>query len=237
MSMTRSLELLEALIARASSKPAPQVDSPTVKIVVDGERPELSILVGERVVQKTTVPASRASVAGKSNVDAAKKQSDEEDPATHCNLVEKLTNCGVEYSQTTHRAVRTSEEAAAVRGVDPASGAKAMLLAVKPGDPFILAVISATQKMDSKKMKKVAHAKSLRFASEEEVWQVTGCRPGAVPPFGSLWGLTTYVDSSLQEQGETINFNAGLRTHSIRLSFVAYKTAEQPTVAEFRTAM
>jgi len=42
-----------------------------------------------------------------------------------------------------------------VRNVDPRSGAKAMLLAVKPGNPFILAVVSATEKMDSKKMKKV----------------------------------------------------------------------------------
>jgi len=159
---------------------------------------------------------------------------DDEEAGTHSKLLAQLSAAGSKYTLTTHGPVRTSEEAAAVRGCSLDSGAKAMLLAVKPGPPFILAVISATQKMDSKKMKKTAKVKSLRFASEDEVWEVTRCRPGAVPPFGSLWGLKTYVDDSLKEQGEHINFNAGLRTHSLRLGWDAYEAVEQPAVTTFR---
>ena len=66
-----------------------------------------------------------------------------------------LIDQGTDFELSIHEPVRTSEQAAAVRNVDPRSGAKAMLLAVKPGNPFILAVVSATEKMDSKKMKKV----------------------------------------------------------------------------------
>ena len=57
--------------------------------------------------------------------------------------------------------------------------------------------------------------------------------PGAVPPFGSLWGLRTYMDLSLQRQGEGMNFNSGLRTASVGMSVPDYVTAEQPIVCEF----
>lgn len=77
-------------------------------------------------------------------------------------------------------------------------------------------------------------AKSTRFASEDEVKRVTGCVPGAVPPFGSLWGLPTYVDGSLRAQGDTINFNSGLRTASVvGLRVDDYVAVEQPVLCDF----
>ena len=38
------------------------------------------------------------------------------------------------------------------------------------------------------------------FLPPAQVAAVTGCVPGAVPPFGSAWGLKTYVDASLKKQ-------------------------------------
>ena len=43
---------------------------------------------------------------------------------------------------------------------------------------------------------------------------LTGCVPGAVPPFGNLFGLPRAVDEALAEQGE-IAFSAGSNTVSI----------------------
>ena len=68
----------------------------------------------------------------------------------------------------------------------------------------------------------------MRFATPEEVHQITGCLPGAVPPFGSIFGVQTIVDESLQKQGDTINFNCGLRTHSMRLKVQDYLEIEKP---------
>jgi len=121
-----------------------------------------------------------------------------------------------------------------VRGATLASGAKAMLLTTKPSDAFVLAVISASEKMDSKAFKKAGGFKSTKFATESEVFGLTGCRPGAVPPFGSLWGIKTFVDSSLLEQGETINFNSGLKTSSVCMRVDDYLSAEKPTVGSFK---
>ncbi len=70
------------------------------------------------------------------------------------------------------------------------------------------------------------------MASADDVRSVTGCISGAVPPFGSLFpGVVTVVDESLREQGETINFNAGLRTRSvINLAVRDYLDVEKPVV-------
>ncbi len=55
---------------------------------------------------------------------------------------------------------------------------------------------------------------------------------GAVPPFGSIFGVKTFVDESLFIQGENINFNAGLRTKSIIMSGSDYKLAENPEIVK-----
>lgn len=178
------------------------------------------------ITQTTTAPAPPAS--------AEPSAAHDEDGATHQKVVALLEGSGVSFGSSQHAAVRTSEEAAEIRGATLASGAKAMLLAVKPSNEFVLAVISASAKMDSKLMKKAGGFKSTRFASEEEVRSITGCLPGAVPPFGSVWGLRTFMDTSLQEQGEEINFNAGLRTRSVRMSVADYLRVESPTVCAFR---
>ena len=79
---------------------------------------------------------------------------------------------GVHFSTLEHASVRTSEEAASVRGASLASGAKAMLLAVKfkggMEARLVLAVTAADRKLDSARFKKLLDTKSTRFATEDE---------------------------------------------------------------------
>lgn len=114
-----------------------------------------------------------------------------------------------------------------------ASGAKAMLLKdntknISDDKLFYLAVMSASKKFSWKLVKKILKIKNMRFATPEEVFTVTRCLPGAVPPFGSVFNVPTLVDESLKTQGDTINFNCGLRTHSMRLKTEDYIKVEQP---------
>ena len=135
-----------------------------------------------------------------------------------------------------HEAVLTSKQASEVRGVTLASGAKAMLLKDNASKLenmdtkvlYTLAVMSASKKFSWKLVKKLLKAKNIRFATVEEVQKVTGCLPGAVSPFGSAYGVSTIVDESLGIQGETINFNCGLRTHSVRMMYKDYLAIEKP---------
>ena len=136
-----------------------------------------------------------------------------------------LQGKGVEFSVLQHAPVFTSEEAAAVRGTSLASGAKALIC--KADERFVLIVLPADRRLASKQVRKEAGLKSLRFASREEVEQLTGLAPGSIPPFGSLFNLPTWCDSRLSEEPR-INFNAGDHAISISMSYEDFLRAEAP---------
>jgi Ala-tRNA(Pro) deacylase len=122
---------------------------------------------------------------------------------------------GAEFRLTHHDAVTTSAEAAAVRGAELRSGAKAMLVKAKTG--FVLVVLAADRKVNWKLLKPLVGGKSARFATDDELLEATGLSKGAVPPLGLLFGLDTIYDRSLLEV-ETVNFNAGTPTDSIAMA-------------------
>jgi Ala-tRNA(Pro) deacylase len=141
-----------------------------------------------------------------------------------------LRGKGVAFEVLRHAPVYTSEEAAAVRGTPLGSGAKALVC--KADERFVMFVLPADRKLASKAVRKNAGVKSLRFASREEVLQLTGLAPGSIPPFGSLFGLATWCDVRLA-QHERINFNAGDHSISLSMAYADYLAAEQPKLGEF----
>ena len=142
-------------------------------------------------------------------------------------IQEKLTQQGIAFTVMRHEAVFTSEQAAAVRGTALGSGAKALV--VKAGERFVLLVLPADRKLDSRKAKTAFGVRDLRFATKEEVLELTGLLPGSIPPFGSLFGLQTHCDPALGEHA-SINFNAGDHCISIQMTYAEYLTAEQPVL-------
>lgn len=144
-------------------------------------------------------------------------------------IEERLTAQGVSHRITTHAPVYTSAEAAAVRGTSLSSGAKALV--VKAGEGFVLFVMPADRKLDSKQVRKNLGFRELRFATREEVFVLTGVQPGAIPPFGSLFGLKTYCDRALGNN-EKINFNPGEHTATLEMGYEDYVRVEGPELAE-----
>jgi Ala-tRNA(Pro) deacylase len=130
-------------------------------------------------------------------------------------LVSLLREEGVEYRLSHHDAVTTSEEAAAARGTDLRSGAKAMLVKRRSG--FVLVVLAADRRVDWKALAPLVGGKGARFATDEELLETTGLSKGAVPPLGRLFGLRTIYDCSLLEV-DSVNFNAGSRSDSITMA-------------------
>jgi Ala-tRNA(Pro) deacylase len=148
-------------------------------------------------------------------------------------LCSLLSKSGVPYEVSRHVAVFTSEEAARVRGTTLASGAKALVC--RADGRFVLFVMPADRRLDSKQVRKTFGLKSLRFASREEVFELTQLEPGSIPPFGQLFGLTTYCDEGLAGQPQ-INFNAGDHTISIGMAYLDYVAVEQPVLGRFTFA-
>jgi Ala-tRNA(Pro) deacylase len=110
----------------------------------------------------------------------------------------------VPFTVLRHEPVYTSEEAARVRGTPLASGAKALIC--KGEDAFIMFVVPAHRKLDSRAVRRAKGWRKLRFATKEEVLEMTGLAPGSIPPFGNLFGLPTLCDERLADN-DVINFN------------------------------
>ena len=137
----------------------------------------------------------------------------------------------IEYRTLHHEPTLTSEDSARVRGESLAIGGKALI--IKLDKTFRLFVISAAKKMDSKALKKHFGAKKSRFASREELMQMTGLVPGSVPPFGRpIIDLELYIDESVAEN-EKIAFNAGSLTDSVIMRTEDYLRVAQPEVIRF----
>jgi Ala-tRNA(Pro) deacylase len=133
------------------------------------------------------------------------------------------------YTVSRHEPVYTSEEAARVRGTALSSGAKALI--VKAGERFCMLVLPADRRLHSKKLRAALGVKSSRFATKEEVAELTGLVPGSIPPFGSFFGLETHCDSALS-QNDSINFNAADHGISIQMKYADYLTVEKPRLAK-----
>ncbi len=128
---------------------------------------------------------------------------------------------GVAYRSIHHAPTRTSEESAQIRGEELKIGAKAILL--KTDEEFRLFVISAALRIDSKAIKRSLGAKSVRFATAQELLSLSGVEPGAVPPFGQpILPFELYADPTVFAN-ERVAFNAGTLTDSIIMSAKDYR--------------
>jgi Ala-tRNA(Pro) deacylase len=141
-----------------------------------------------------------------------------------------LKQHGIAYEVLRHEPVYTSEEAARVRGTPLASGAKALVC--KGEESFVMFVLPADRKLDSHAVRRAKGWRKLRFATREEVVELTGLAPGSIPPFGSLFGLATLCDERLGDN-EVINFNAGDHSVSVSMKYADYVQAEMPELGTF----
>ena len=147
-------------------------------------------------------------------------------PAITERLVAWLGAAAVPFRVLEHAPVRTSAEAAAVRGTPLEAGAKALV--VRADDRPVHLVLSADRRVDNARLRRVLEARRVRFATPDELLTLTGCVPGAVPPFGNLFGLEVLVDEELTRCAE-IAFNAGSRAVSITM-----RCADMVRLAEAR---
>jgi Ala-tRNA(Pro) deacylase len=103
--------------------------------------------------------------------------------------------------------------------------AKAVLLRGPSG--FILAVLTATHRID---LDAVAEALDgpVRLATDEEAADVfLDCEWGVVPPFGTLYGLPTLLDESVPSD-ELLVFEAHTHVEAIRLLCRDFEKLERP---------
>ena len=148
-------------------------------------------------------------------------------------LREFLANNDVGFREVHHEPTFTSEQSAAARGEPLQIGGKALL--VKADEEFALLVIPANRKLASSPARKILGVKKMRFATKQELLELTSLVPGSVPPFGvPILPFQLVVDEHLTAN-DRIAFNAGSLTTSFVMRMDDYLWLAKPELGVFTT--
>jgi Ala-tRNA(Pro) deacylase len=142
-------------------------------------------------------------------------------------LIECLNEYKVRYEVLRHPEAVTAQRIAQAEHVKGRHHAKVVI--VKSGDQHLMMVLPADHHIDLEKVGK-AVGKAVSLDKEQEFKSLfPDCAIGAMPPFGNLYGLQTYVDQHLAEQ-DYIVFEAGTHTDAIKMSYRDYEKIVKPKV-------
>ena len=142
-------------------------------------------------------------------------------------LIECLGENKVSYDVLHHPEAVTAQRIAQAEHVKGRHHAKVVM--AKSGDQHLMIVLPADHHIDLEKIEK-AVGKSVSLDNEKEFKPLfPDCVIGAMPPFGNLYDLPTYVDKSLAEQ-DYIVFEAGTHTDAIKMKYRDYEKIVKPKV-------
>jgi Ala-tRNA(Pro) deacylase len=138
----------------------------------------------------------------------------------------------VKYVTITHSPAFTAAEIAAAAHIPGKEMAKTVM--VRVDGEMAMVVLPASMKVDFNRLLDATGAQEVELAHESEFRDLfPECDLGAMPPFGNLFGLRTFVAEELTEDDE-IAFNAGSMTELIRLAYRDYERLVGPRVLPFR---
>lgn len=136
----------------------------------------------------------------------------------------------IPFKATAHPEAFTAQQSAQAAHVPGRAFAKSVLVNVD--GKIWMAVVPATERVDLARLQHVLGAKKARLASEAEFSPLFGdCDLGAMPIFGSLYGIPVLVSHELTAE-EEIAFTAGTHRDVVRLRVSDFLSAEQPKVFE-----
>jgi Ala-tRNA(Pro) deacylase len=145
-------------------------------------------------------------------------------------LRELLDSQGAKYVIIAHSPAYTAQEIA--ESLHTSGREIAKVVVVRYAGRLALAVLPAQVRVDLQRFSAVLGG-PVTLASEDDFASAfPDCELGAMPPFGSLYGLQTYADESLTHDRE-ISFNAGTHTEAVRMAFEEYRRIAAPIVLWF----
>lgn len=146
-------------------------------------------------------------------------------------LTELLDRNHVHYTVIKHVPAYTAPKTAESAHVAGREFAKAVVL--KIDGRLAMAVLPATESVHTQSLRKAVGARDVAIAAEGEFeTRFPDCQVGAMPPFGNLFGMETFVSPQLA-QDEQICFNAGTHDELIRMSYTDFARLAQPVALAF----
>jgi Ala-tRNA(Pro) deacylase len=145
-------------------------------------------------------------------------------------LTDFLNQSKVRYEVLHHPEAFTAQELAAIEHVKGRSHAKVVM--VKTNGELLITVLPADHRIDLEKLSEVTGRKAALAVEAEFKELFPDCAVGAMPPFGHLYGVATYLDQSLTGTDHIV-FEAGTHSDAIKMGFADYERLAKPNVADF----
>jgi Ala-tRNA(Pro) deacylase len=143
-------------------------------------------------------------------------------------LKEFLDSQRIKYVVISHSVAYTAQGIAALTHIPGKELAKTVV--VRIDGKLALAVVPASCQVDLALLKTATRATTIALASELEFrTSFPDCETGAMPPFGDLYDMATFVDERLSRDKE-IAFNAGTHRELIRLAWDDFERLAKPSV-------
>ncbi len=134
-----------------------------------------------------------------------------------------------QYEILRHPEAVTAQRIAQAEHVKGRHHAKVVM--AKSGDQHLMIVLPADHQIDLEKAEKTI-GKAVSLGKEQEFKSLfSDCAIGAMPPFGNLYNLPTYVDKQLAEQ-DYIVFEAGTHADAIKMSYRDYERIVKPKIED-----
>jgi Ala-tRNA(Pro) deacylase len=130
------------------------------------------------------------------------------------------------YTTLGHPRTVTAHDTAAAARIEPNHFAKTVM--IKVDGRMAMVVMPAAYRADLYRLSLALGGVPVELAEETEFrGAFPDCEPGAMPPFGHLYGMPVYVDSRLAHQ-EEIAFNAGNHTEVVRMPYREFERLAAP---------
>lgn len=153
------------------------------------------------------------------------------------NVADFLKQRGVEFELIPHRDTFSAQRMAEELHMPGAFVAKTVLLRADRGYEYVVAVLPAAKRLDLSNASRALGGSRLEFATELEMLEhCPDCELGALPPFGSLYGMKTLVDEALSKN-EWIVFEGNTHHDAIRIRFRDFQLVESPLIGKLTAEM
>ena len=149
------------------------------------------------------------------------------------NVQELLREKQVAYDAIPHRNTYDAQRLAHTLHTPGQNVAKTVLLRADHGYAYIVAVLPADNTIDFEKVSTALGGSQIELATELEIKErCPECEMGALPPFGSQYGMNTLVEESLTTDTEIV-FEGDNHHEAIRMRYQDFHNIEEPLVAKF----
>ena len=144
---------------------------------------------------------------------------------------EYLDSQNVDYEWLPHPEAFTAQEVAHSLHVSGKRLAKTVVL--DADGQVIMAVLPASHRLSLLDLKGALEVSNLELLPEGELAVLfPDCDLGAIPPFGNLYGMDTWVDRAVAE-AEHIIFTAGTHWDAVEMKYAHYARLAKPRLSRF----